>query len=80
MLFECVGHNIKDSLSIFGLGRGAVWMDVKAEFRRLSRQYHPDKHNPTRTKMTNEDSKAFFQLFNNAKDFLEKHFERTGQM
>ncbi len=76
---EGVGHNIKESLSIFGLERGAVWMDVKAEFRLLSRLYHPDKHNPTRTKMTNEGAKAFFQLFNNVKDFLEKHFERTGQ-
>ena len=39
---EGVGHNIKDSLNIFGLERGAVWMDVKAELRRLSRLYHPD--------------------------------------
>ena len=75
-----VGRNLKDSLGIFGLERGAVWMEVKAEFRRLSRLYHPDKHNPTRTNMTNEEAKAFFQLFNNGKDFLEKHFEQTGHI
>ncbi len=46
---------------------------------RDSDDYH--RQDPTRTKMTNEDdAKAFFQLFNNAKDFLEKHFDRTGHM
>ena len=30
--------------------------------------------------MSDEDAKAFFQLFNNAKDYLEKHFERIGRL
>ena len=38
------------------------------------------KHNPQRTGMSDEDAKAFFQLFNNAKDYLEKHFERIGRL
>jgi hypothetical protein len=77
---EGVGHNLRDSLGIFGLGPSAVWMEVRAEFRQFSRIYHPDKHNSTRTKMSNDEAKAFFQLFNNARDFLEDHFRRTGHM
>eukprot|EP00984_Skeletonema_dohrnii_P013580 scaffold5625_cov90-Skeletonema_dohrnii-CCMP3373.AAC.2 len=49
---EGVGHNLRDSLGIFGLGPSAVWMEVRAEFRQFSRIYHPDKHKSTRTKMS----------------------------
>jgi curved DNA-binding protein CbpA len=77
---EGVGHNPEDLLGIFGLGPRAVWMDVQAEFRQFSQISHPDKHNPTRTNMSNEEAKAFFQLFNNARDFLENHFRRLGQI
>eukprot|EP00985_Skeletonema_marinoi_P000351 scaffold126_cov142-Skeletonema_marinoi.AAC.7 len=79
---EGVGHNLRDSLGIFGLGPSAVWMEVRAEFRQFSRIYiyHPDKHKSTRTKMSDDEAKAFFQLFNNARDFLEDHYRRTGRM
>ncbi len=75
-----VGHNLKDSLGIFGLARGAIWMDIKAEFKQFSRLHHPDKHNPARTNMANEEAKTSFQLFSNARDFLEEHYRRTGHM
>ena len=77
---EGVGHNLQDSLGIFGLEPSAVWMEVRAEFRQFSRIYHPDKHKSTRTKMSDDEATAFFQLFNNARDFLEDHYRRTGRM
>ncbi len=38
---EGVGYNLEDSLGIFDLEQGANWMEIKAEFKRLSRLYHP---------------------------------------
>jgi hypothetical protein len=75
-----VGYNLEDSLGIFNLEQGVNWMEIKAEFKRLSRLYHPDKHNPARTNMTTEQAKAFFQLFNNAKDYLHEHYRQNGHI
>jgi len=45
-----------DSLKIFGLGYAAGYSEVKAEYRRLSRIYHPDQHHRHKhtTGMTDE--------------------------
>ena len=59
-----------DSLKIFNLGYGATIAEVKAEYRSLARMYHPDKHQPEQTGMSNEDAKRFFQLINNAHTYL----------
>ena len=67
---ENVGKVIYDSLKIFNLGYGATIAEVKAEYRSLARVYHPDKHQPENTGMSNEDAKKFFQLINNAHTYL----------
>ena len=67
---ENVGKVLYDSLKVFNLGYGATIREVKAEYRSLARVYHPDKHQPEQTGMSDEDSKKFFQLINNAHTYL----------
>ena len=61
-----------DSLKIFGLGYGATINEVKAQYRALARLYHPDRHGQhrERTGMTDEEALQFFQLINNANEYL----------
>ena len=59
-----------DSLKVFNLGYGATIMEVKAEYRSLARIYHPDKHQPEQTGMSNEDAMKILQLINNAHTYL----------
>ena len=65
-----VGVTLWDSLKIFDLGHAATYAEVKAQYRSMARIYHPDQHNPARTGMTNDQAKEFFQLINNAHEFL----------
>ncbi len=59
-----------DSLKIFELGYSASYSDVKAQFRSLAKIYHPDKHDPELTGLSDTEAKVFFQLINNAHDYL----------
>ena len=59
-----------DSLKILDLGYAASYSEVKAQFRSLARIYRPDKHDPARTGMTDPEAKIFFQLLNNAHEYL----------
>ena len=45
--------------------------NIRDEFRQLSRLYYPDKHNPERTNMTNEDAETS-ALQQHKRHFLEK--------
>ena len=65
-----VGISMYDSLKILDLGYAASYSEVKAQFRSLARIYHPDKHDPTRTGMSDTEAKIFFQLLNNAHEYL----------
>jgi hypothetical protein len=65
-----VGETMFDSLRIFNLGYAATYPEVKAEYRRLARIYHPDKHCSNETGMNDDDAKIFFQLLNNAHAYL----------
>ena len=67
-----VGRNLYDSLKLFGLGFGATWAEVKQCYRSLSKIYHPDKHKCEDTGMTNEEALSFFQLINNAQEYLKE--------
>ena len=59
-----------DSFKILGLGLGATETDVKVAYRTLSRIYHPDKHDSSRTGMTNEEAPEHFKPINNANQYL----------
>jgi len=48
------------------LGLGASEAELKKRYRELSRLYHPDKHDPTKTGMTDEEAENFCKLINNA--------------
>ena len=69
---DMVGHSLHDSFKVLDLGIGASEMEVKVQFRKLSRIYHPDKHNSSQTGMANADATAFFQLINNAYSYLKE--------
>ena len=45
-------------------------LDVRIRYRNLARIYHPDQHDSTRTGMSANEAKAYFQLINNAKEYL----------
>ena len=61
-----------DSLKIFNLGYGATLAEVRAQYRALARIYHPDKHPlyRARTGKTDAEAQQFFQLLNNANEYL----------
>ena len=67
-----VGRVMYDSLKIFGLGYGATALDVKTQYKRLARIYHPDKHSlyRERTGMSDNEAEEFFKLIANAKEYL----------
>ena len=67
---EQVGRSLYDSFKILGLGLGATETEVKVAYRALSRIYHPDKNDPSRTGMTNEEASEHFKLINNANQYL----------
>ena len=67
---EQVGRSMYDSFKILGLGLGATETEVKVAYQTLSRIYHPDKNDPSRTGMTNEEASEHFKLINNANQYL----------
>ncbi len=52
---------------------GASWEEVKAQYRKLMRKYHPDLHagNPAKLKAATEVSMGLTQAYNE----LEKHLK-----
>ena len=57
-------------LTILGLGLGASETEIKVHYRQLARKYHPDKNNPAITGLDAAESSVFFQLLNNAHEYL----------
>ena len=58
------------SLTILGLGLGASETEIKVHYRQLARKYHPDKNDPTITGLNAAEAPSFFQLLNNAHQYL----------
>ncbi len=65
-----VGRSMFHSLAILGLGLGASETEIKVHYRQLARKYHPDKNNPVITGLDTAESSVFFQLLNNAHEYL----------
>ena len=66
---EQVGKTRRDSLGIFNLPNAATEREIKVQYRRLARIYHPDKY-VTTNEMTKMEAQEHFKLINNAYEFL----------
>ena len=71
---EQVGRTRRDSLGIFLLPSTATEREIKVQYRRLARKYHPDKYhlttNTVSSEMTELEAQVHFQLISNAYEFL----------
>ena len=65
-----MGRNKGDSLKELGIKENATEREMKIKYRTLARVYHPDKHDPLKTGISNESAGDFFKLINNAHSFL----------
>jgi hypothetical protein len=65
-----VGRSMSQSLTILGLGFGASETEIRVHYRQLARKYHPDKNSPAITGLSASEASAFFQLLNNAHEYL----------
>ena len=59
-----------DSFKVLDLGIGASKIEVKVQFRKLSRVYHPGVHKSAQTGMIDPDATSFFQRIDNAYSYL----------
>ncbi len=67
---EMVGRSLEHSFKALGLGLGATETEVKVRYRALARIYHPDKHDPARTGITQAAAANYFKLINNTQAYL----------
>ena len=67
---EMVGRSLEHSFKALGLGLGATETEVKVAYRALARIYHPDKHDPMQTGMTQAEASEYFKIINNAQAYL----------
>jgi DnaJ-class molecular chaperone len=65
-----IGQSLKHLFKVLGLGLGANETEVKVRYCALAQIYHPDKHNPTRTGMTQEAATDYFKLINDSQAYL----------
>ena len=65
-----VGRSMSQSLTILGLGFGASETEIKVHYQQLVRKHHPDKNDPTITSLNAAEASSFFQLLNNAHQYL----------
>ena len=65
-----VGRSLEHSFKALGLGLGATETEVKVAYCALARIYHPDKHDPTQTEMTQSEASKYFKIINNAQVYL----------
>ena len=71
-------NEILEAYQILELDSNAAGREANIKFRQLSRIYHPDKHQPEKTGMSNDEAKELFQKFNNAQEILIEHL-KTNQ-
>lgn len=66
--------NIEQALKILNLNRNYTENDLKREYRKLIRKYHPDKHSDSDKIFYEEKTK----LLNEAKDMLERNIKNSN--
>ena len=69
---EGVGTNLRDSLGILGFNLNEILTERQARRRyiELARKYHPDKNVPAESGRNSEQATTYFQLINNAQQYL----------
>ena len=71
---EGVGKKRKDSFGILELPMTATEREIKVQYRRLARTYHPDKYalasNEVSSRMTVLEAQQHFQMLGNAYDYV----------
>ena len=70
-----VGRNRKDSFGILELPMTATERELRVQYKRLARIYHPDKYklasNEVSSRMTVLEGQQHFQMISNAYDHLQ---------
>ena len=61
---------MKDLYKVLGLLPQAEPEVIKASYKALAQKYHPDKHKPEQTGLTQREAIEKFQLINNAYSYL----------
>jgi len=54
----------------YWIKKWATETEVKVAYRALARIYHPNKHDPTRTEMTQAEASEYFKIINNPQSYL----------
>ena len=69
---EKVGYTKRYSLGILNIpvSAAATEREIKVQYRRLARIYHPDKYDPTANEMSMFEAQEHFKLINNAYEYL----------
>ena len=57
-------------MGILNLSEDATEREVKTNYRKIARIYHPDKHRPASIGMSPNQAEEYFKLVNNAYEFL----------
>ena len=65
-----VGHTKRDSLGILNIPMSATEREIKLQYRRLAKIYHPDKFDPTTTEISMFKVQEHFKQINNAYEYL----------
>ena len=66
---------ILEALQTLNLESCAISREVNIKFKQLSSIYHPDKHDPSKTGMTNAEVQNFFQRMKNAQELLTDYLQ-----
>jgi curved DNA-binding protein CbpA len=65
-----VCQSLEHLFKALGLGLCTTETEVKVRYCALAQIYHPNKHDPARTGMTQAAAADFFKLINNAQTYL----------
>jgi len=63
---------MSQSLTILGLDFEASEAEIKVHYQQLAHKYHPDKNYPAITGLNASKASSFFQLLNNAHEYLKE--------
>ena len=66
------GNTRRDFLGVLDLSNSVTKREVKTQFRRMARIYHPDNYDPMKTSMTKAELEGHFKILNNAYKYLKK--------